>query len=319
MYEQIKAPIEKELHLFNQRFQSLIESDFPLIQSISDHVFQTKGKQIRPILVLLTYRLFNKNPNDLAYLSASLVEIMHAASLMHDDVVDNADQRRGSNSTRFLFGNKTAVLAGDYLLSNAILKAHTPEDQKLMLLLVDVVKKMSEGELLQIEYTANPQITEAIYYQIIERKTAALFSCCCQCGALAANANMEQLKKITLMGQHLGIAFQIKDDILDFKQDVNCGKKYANDLRERKITLPLLHYLNGVSLNEQKEIWNCLQKEELSEIEIHTILTKVTTSDALSFANEQAKKHTQKALVYLEELGAKHDTTALRLLINYIA
>lgn len=319
MYAQIKASIENELSIFDQKFKSLVESEFSLIQSISNHVFQTKGKQIRPILVLLSYRLFHEKPNDLAYLSAALVEIMHAASLIHDDVVDNADQRRGMDSTRFIFGNKMAVLAGDYLLSNAILKAHREDDQNLMLLLVDGVKKMSEGELIQLEYTANPHITEDVYYQIIKRKTAALFACCCQCGALAAGADRRQQEKASLIGLHLGIAFQIKDDILDFKKDLESGKQYANDIREKKITLPLLRYLDTATETEVQKIQAYFEQDILSEENISEIVSRVITSDACDYAEKQAKIHTQKALSYLKELAPEKDTEAMQGLIHLIA
>ena len=224
------SEISSESALFEEKFQKLLSGDFPLIDSINRHIFQTKGKQLRPVLVLLTHKLFRSNVAEQAYLAASLIEIVHAASLVHDDVVDMADLRRGKASVRAVFGNKTAVLAGDYLLSNAFLKAYDESDNQLLLFLADVIRQMSEGELIQLEYAGKPQADYQTYYRVVERKTAALFSCCCRCGAYTAGANQKEIQVAGQIGLNAGIAFQIKDDLLDIEAHADSGKGYGNDL-----------------------------------------------------------------------------------------
>lgn len=296
------SEISSESALFEEKFQKLLSGDFPLIDSINRHIFQTKGKQLRPVLVLLTHKLFRSNVAEQAYLAASLIEIVHAASLVHDDVVDMADLRRGKASVRAVFGNKTAVLAGDYLLSNAFLKAYDESDNQLLLFLADVIRQMSEGELIQLEYAGKPQADYQTYYRVVERKTAALFSCCCRCGAYTAGANQKEIQVAGQIGLNAGIAFQIKDDLLDIEAHADSGKGYGNDLKEGKLTLPTLHYLQHCDSSRQAEFFADLtqltQKHNRQEEDTQTLdrlIDCIRQAGGVEYARRQAEHYAQKA------------------------
>lgn len=255
MLDNIRNSLSCELNILSTKFNNLVESDFYALKDISEYVFNNSGKQLRPILLFLTYRLFKETLSEKAYTSAALIELVHSASLMHDDVVDMADNRRGKATVRSLWGNKTAILAGDYMLSNAFLKAYETNDVDFIAYLMDTVKQMSEGELIQLEYIKNEKITEDIYFKIINRKTAALFSCCCKSAAFAANATEEQIKICGEIGKYIGLAFQIKDDLLDVDKNAKSGKNYGNDIIEGKITLPTLYFLQNCSDIEKRDFW----------------------------------------------------------------
>ncbi|MEG1499023.1 MAG: polyprenyl synthetase family protein [Bacteroidales bacterium] len=310
MFTKFHAPIASTLTTFDEKFKFLVDSDFPMLKEISAHVFHTKGKQLRPLLLFYIYKLFKEEISESAYLAASLIEILHASSLIHDDVVDMADTRRGNPSVRFLWGNKAAILAGDYMLSNAFLKAYDHSDTRLMVFMVEVIRQMSEGELIQLEYTANPAITEDIYYQIIERKTAALFACCCRCGAHAAGASDEEILLAQNLGKNIGLAFQIQDDLLDLNLRVSAGKAYGNDLREGKITLPVLYYLRQASPKERNELWSILQStstksvdsKELNET-IEYIIKKINLSGVEADCLAQVDKFKELALLNFQKLN----------------
>ena len=212
--------LAREMALFDEKFKDLIAGDFEFINHISGQIFQSKGKQLRPVLVFQAYKLYKEEVSEQAYLAASLVEVVHAASLVHDDVVDMADMRRGNASIRAMFGNKVAVLAGDYLLTNAFLRAYGESDIQLLIMLVEVIRQMSGGELLQLQYANNRQANEDAYFRIVGGKTAALFGCCCQCGAYAAGASSEEVEKTKEIGRQIGLAFQIKDDLLEEREGV---------------------------------------------------------------------------------------------------
>ncbi len=297
----------EELAVFDKKFQELVAGDFPEMEQVNRQLFQSKGKQLRPMLVLLTHKLFRPQVADQAYLAASLVEIIHMASLIHDDVVDMSDMRRGKASIRSLFGNKTAVLAGDYLLANAFLKAYDGHDSRLLLFLVDVIRQMSAGELIQLEYVANPQATEENYYRIIERKTAALFGCCCQCGAYTAQAGPSQIALAQEIGRNAGLVFQIKDDLLDLDPDADSGKQYGNDLLEGKLTLPALYYLQNAAQKEKDDFFaglrrlmerhNAPRPEEASETkpEVDGLIARIKQSGAEEYALRKAEGFSRKA------------------------
>ena len=282
----------KEFGLFEAKFRTLIQGDFPIIEPICRQIFKSKGKQLRPILVFLTHKLFQEEVNEQAYLAASLVEIVHAASLVHDDVVDMADMRRGNASVRALFGNKTAVLAGDYLLAHAFLNAYDKGEHKMLRILVEAIRLMSEGELIQLQYARNPQANYQTYYRVVECKTAALFRCCCHCGALTAGASAEQMRLCEEIGNNLGIAFQIQDDLLDLNTETPSGKLYGNDLREGKLTLPALYMLEHASDPEKEAFFRDL--ESLSDL--NNLIDRIKQSGGEAFAREQALHYREKAL-----------------------
>lgn len=305
----------KELDVFNHKFQELIAGDFPEIDQVAQQLFQSKGKQLRPRLVLLTHKLFRQEVEEQAYLAASLVEIIHMASLVHDDVVDMADLRRGKASIRSLFGNKTAVLAGDYLLSNAFLKAYDGKDSQLLLFLVEVIRQMSAGELIQLEYASNPQASEENYYRVIERKTAALFACCCRCGAYTAQAGERDIFLSREIGKYLGLCFQIKDDLLDLDTLHDNGKHFGNDLLEGKLTLPALHHLHHCTSEERADFFqrlhtlvdahNSQETASKPHPDLELLISGIKQSGGEEYALQQARIFAQKAWEAYDELGRK--------------
>jgi octaprenyl-diphosphate synthase len=295
---------EKEFNTFDKHFKHLIESDFSILTNISDHIFSTSGKKTRPLLLFYTHKIFSPEIGKQAYLSAALIEIIHSASLLHDDVVDKSQQRRGKPSVSAVWGNETAVLAGDYLLANAFLRAFTDKDDTLMKMLMLVVKKMSEGELLQMEYNASPDITEQNYYSIIERKTACLFSCCCKAGAYTAEANEKEIEIANKIGIELGLAFQIKDDLIDVNPLRNDGKPYGQDLRERKINLPTLYFLEKAGKTDRERITHIWKTDQVpSNDNITEIITLINKSEAVSKCKEKMSQHLENALSLLDGLN----------------
>lgn len=294
----------KEFELFDSKFRSLVQGDFSIIEPISRQVFGKKGKQLRPILVFLTHKLFKPEVGEQAFLAASLIEIVHAASLVHDDVVDMADLRRGKASVRALFGNKTAVLAGDYLLSNAFLKAYDHSDHRILHFLVEAIRLMSEGELIQLKYANSPEATPETYFQVIERKTAALFSCCCRCGAHTAQASETEIRLCEEIGRNIGLSFQIQDDLLDLDTENDNGKSYGNDLKEGKLTLPALYMLEHCSPSEKEKFLrglDLLHEEEEKGMDpdrtvLNDLIIQIKHSQGEAYARRQASVFKEKAL-----------------------
>lgn len=316
-----------DLAVFNQKFQAFISGDFPEIEKVYRQLFQSKGKQLRPMLVLLTHRLFKKDISEQVYLAASLVEVVHMASLVHDDVVDMADLRRGKASIRSLFGNKTAVLAGDYMLTNAFLKAYDGNDSQLLLFLVDVIRQMSAGELIQLEYAGNPEASEDTYYRIIERKTAALFGCCCQCGAHTAQASLQDVETVREIGRKAGMVFQIKDDLLDLDTKAESGKQYGNDLLEGKLTLPALYYLQHSTAAEKEDFFfrlaslverhNSPEHDEKAQQEnLNLLIHRIKQSGGVEYAVQAANRFGQEAWNAYRRLGKA--SPAFEALLNQI-
>lgn len=316
-----------DLAVFNQKFQAFISGDFPEIEKVYRQLFQSKGKQLRPMLVLLTHRLFKKDISEQVYLAASLVEVVHMASLVHDDVVDMADLRRGKASIRSLFGNKTAVLAGDYMLTNAFLKAYDGNDSQLLLFLVDVIRQMSAGELIQLEYAGNPEASEDTYYRIIERKTAALFGCCCQCGAHTAQASLQDVETVREIGRKAGMVFQIKDDLLDLDTKAESGKQYGNDLLEGKLTLPTLYYLQHSTAAEKEDFFfrlaslverhNSPEHDEKAQQEnLNLLIHRIKQSGGVEYAVQAANRFGQEAWNAYRRLGKA--SPAFEALLNQI-
>lgn len=304
MTTDLHQELSKEFGLFEAKFRALIQGDFPVIEPICQQIFKSKGKQLRPLLVFLTHKLFKEEVNEQAYLAASLVEIVHAASLVHDDVVDMADMRRGNASVRALFGNKTAVLAGDYLLAHAFLNAYDKGEHKMLRVLVEAIRNMSEGELLQLQYAHNPQADYQTYYRVVECKTAALFRCCCHCGALTAGASSESMRLCEEIGTNLGIAFQIRDDLLDLDTCAPSGKLYGNDLREGKLTLPALYMLEHASAQEKADFFRELESlsDSKSSSHLDSLISRIKQSGGEAFARSQALLYREKALAAYKAL-----------------
>src|SRR5690606_11015167 len=253
----IKAPIDTELELFEQKFRQSMKSAVPLLDRITHYVIKRKGKQMRPMFVFFSASL-NGGISEATHRGAALVELLHTATLVHDDVVDNSYERRGFFSVNALWKNKIAVLVGDYLLAKGLLLSINNDDFNLLKIVSEAVKQMSEGELLQIEKARKLDIDEAVYYEVIRQKTASLIASCCACGAASAGADTATIERMRAFGEKTGIAFQIKVDLFDFGTD-DVGKPLGIDIKEKKMTLPLIYALSKATKAEKHRIINLVK------------------------------------------------------------
>ncbi len=315
--EQIKEPINKELKEFEHFFASYLKGNTILLNAISSYVLKTKGKQIRPILVFLSAKIFN-NINSATFHAATLIELMHTATLIHDDVVDNSYERRGMFSINALWKNKIAVLIGDYFLAKGLLLAVEKNEYRLLQIVSEAVKEMSEGELLQIEKARKLDINEDLYFQIIRKKTAALIAACTLAGSVSANIPEEQNLLMKELGLNIGMAFQIKDDLFDFNINNNPGKPTGNDIREQKYTLPIIHTFKVCSdkeKNELKKLLKNFEKNKKSILEINQIIKK---NNGFHYTENIMKQYIQKGKEILKNLPQNEANNSLSLLIDYI-
>lgn len=312
----IKAPIDAELILFEKKFREAMSSNVPLLDTIMTYIVKRKGKQVRPMFVFLCARLFG-GIQDSTYRGASLVELLHTASLVHDDVVDDADERRGFFSINALWKNKIAVLVGDYLLSKGLLLSVEHKEYDLLEIVSNAVKAMSEGELLQIEKARNLNLSEEIYYEIIRKKTASLIASCCAIGTKSAGASHEDTEKMRLFGEKIGMAFQIKDDLLDYG-DEDIGKPHGIDLKEKKLTLPVIYTINNSDAATRKSIINTIKNHYDNKARIDELIQYVNAHDGIAYARKSMERFRQEALAILESFSHKGDTENLRLLVDYV-
>lgn len=309
MLERLYAPLRPALADVEHYIGLLTQSGFPLLEQVGSHLFNRKGKQLRPLLLLYTYRLFRPEGgiSDEALRCAALIEILHTSSLVHDDVVDEADRRRGQASVRALLGNRTAVLSGDYLISNAFLKAFRDDTAApLILSMFDIIRRMCEGELLQLQYTAHPDMDESVYERIIAGKTAALFGQCGYCGALTAGATPEQAQRAREVGEAAGMAFQIKDDLLDLDiaAEAQEGKTAGNDLKEGKITLPTLFYLRTLDEGGRRAFFEWLQRPAQWQAgELADRLAQIRRSGAEDYCRQRMADYARQAQAAFARLG----------------
>ncbi len=314
----IKAPIAEEFAKFEELFVASFKTENPLLKQVYAHVMTTKGKQIRPMLTLLAAKLCGIVTHA-TYFSAIGLELLHAASLIHDDVVDETLQRRGVPSVNSAFSNKVAVLSGDYLLSQVFSFAGKFDDARLIEAFTTVGKSLSEGELLQMEYVNKPQFNEANYFQIIQKKTAVLFSTCMYTGALSAHlATDEQVEKLRLFGEYLGICFQIKDDIFDYSDSKEIGKPTANDIREKKITLPLIYAHNHASEDEKAEAIRLLDQVTLDEQAIAFFVQLARKKGGIEYAAYRMDEYRNKAVALLDDFSNKQIVDTLIYAMDYV-
>ncbi|RLD49203.1 MAG: polyprenyl synthetase family protein [Bacteroidetes bacterium] len=313
----IKRPIESELKEFRTFFKSLLKTDTKLLNIVINYILRQKGKQLRPILVILTAKLFGKI-NKSTYVGATMIELMHTATLIHDDVVDNADKRRGMFSINALWKNKIAVLMGDYLLSQGLLISIENDEFNFLREISRTVKQMSEGELLQIEKSRKLDINEDIYYEIIKKKTAVLLSACTVLGAKSVNATNEQVEKVRELGENLGMAFQIKDDLFDLQKINNTGKPSGNDLQEKKITLPLIYSLQNSTEKQKKQILKIIGKSKKNKQNIEQIISFISEKKGIEYATKVMNDYTEKSLEIINQFPKSETKQAFILLINYI-
>jgi octaprenyl-diphosphate synthase len=312
----IKAPIQEELKLFEEKFRDSMRSKVSLLDTIMTYIVKRKGKQMRPLLVMHCAKLFGQI-NEVTYRGAALVELLHTATLVHDDVVDNANRRRGFFSINALWKNKIAVLVGDYLLSKGLLLALKNKDYDSLEILSSAVEQMSEGELLQMEKARKLDITEVVYFDIITKKTASLLSSCCAIGAASTCSDQELVKTIGAIGLSIGIAFQIKDDLFDYG-DNNVGKPTGIDIIEKKMTLPLIYALNQVERSKRKSIVKKVKNPKKSKADVAEIIQFVLANGGMEYATAQMHEYKQEAIDMLRELPPNNNTEYLLALINYV-
>lgn len=315
--DQIKKPIAQEMEAFEPKFREFMSSKVALLDRITYYIYKRKGKQLRPMLVFLSAKL-NGEINDSTYRAAALVELMHTATLVHDDVVDDADKRRGFFSINALWKNKIAVLVGDYLLSRVLLISVENEEHELLRIISTSVREMSEGELLQIEKARRLDIDEEIYFDIIRKKTASLIASCCGVGAASVNASPERVKEMQKFGELLGIAFQIKDDLFDFQVNNKSGKPTGIDIKEQKMTLPLIYALKNASKKDKRFIINVVKRHNHNRKKVETVMQMVRASGGIEYAEEQMKKFYDDALALLQPMPDNTANNSLQALAEYV-
>jgi len=300
--------IEAELKTFESRFSGAVKSDVPLLDTIMKYIIRRKGKQLRPMFVLLSAKLHGE-VNERSYRAAALVEMLHTATLVHDDVVDESMERRGFFSINAIWKNKIAVLVGDYLLSKGLLLATTNDDIQLLHILSEAVKQMSEGELLQIEKSRKLNLEEQVYFEIIKNKTASLLSSACAAGAWSTTQDKTITEKMKIFGEKTGIAFQIKDDLFDYgNQDI--GKPTGNDIKEKKLTLPLIYTLNKVDKPTKRQIINIIKNENKNTSKVKEVIAIVQQTGGISYAEQKMNAYKLEALDILNQFpqGEVRDT-----------
>lgn len=316
--ERIKVPIYQEMELFEEKFTQSMFSNVALLNRITHFIVNRKGKQMRPMFVFLVAKLVgNGKVNERTYRGASVIELIHTATLVHDDVVDDSNKRRGFFSINALWKNKIAVLVGDYLLSKGLLLSIENEDFDLLKIISVAVREMSQGELLQIEKARNLDITETIYYEIIRQKTATLLASCCALGAQSVNATVEEVEKMHHFGEVLGMAFQIKDDLFDYGE-TKIGKPTGIDIKEKKMTLPLIYTINNASSKEKKWLINSVKNHNTDKKRVKEVIQLVKDTGGLDYAQKRMENFRKEALDILMTFPKNSYRDSLELMVNYV-
>lgn len=316
-YSQIKKQLSSELKTFEKVFRQSVKSNVALLDVIMRYILKSKGKQLRPMFVLLSAQLLGKI-NDSTYRAATLIELMHTATLVHDDVVDDSFQRRGRFSINYLWKNKIAVLAGDYLLSKGMLLALENKEYDVLEIVSTAVKDMSEGELLQLEKARKLDISEAVYFEIIKKKTASLMASCFATGAASVTNNTEDILKMQKIGELAGIAFQIKDDLFDFELKNDTGKPSGIDIKEKKMTLPLIYLLSQSSMLEKRKIINIVKRHNTDEKKVNWLIDRVIESGGIEYTNNIMLDYKNKSLEMLQEFPDNQARKGIVDLIEYL-
>ena len=316
--EQIKQPIAYEMDLFEQKFRLAMASKVALLNRITHYIVNRKGKQMRPMFVFLVAKMVsNGDVKDRTYRGASVIELIHTATLLHDDVVDDSNKRRGFFSINALWKNKIAVLIGDFLLSKGLLLSIDNEDFDLLKIISVAVREMSEGELLQIEKARRLDITEDIYYEIIRQKTATLIAACCSLGAASVKPGSPEVETMRKFGELIGMAFQIKDDLFDYGS-TSIGKPVGIDIKEQKMTLPLIHVLNTVSKKEKKWVINSIKNHNKDKKRVNEVIAFVKNNGGLEYAVTKMKAFQAEALQILQQFPESDYKSSLELMVNYV-
>jgi octaprenyl-diphosphate synthase len=307
--------IEAELRQFEQLFKDAVKSNTPMLDRILKYIVRTKGKQLRPMFVLLSAGV-SGGINESTYRAASVVELLHTATLVHDDVVDEASERRGFFSISALWKNKASVLVGDYLLAKGLLLSLENGDFKILEILSDAVRKMSEGELLQLEKARLLNIRESDYFTIIRNKTASLLASACAAGAYSAHQDLEMTEKMRQFGEYTGIAFQIKDDLFDYGNE-DVGKPTGNDIREKKLTLPLIFTLDNADRSTRSALTYIIRNKHKSKADIQTVIELVKAAGGIEYAREAMESYKSKAMSLLLTMRDCKERQALEDLVRY--
>jgi len=316
--EQIKQPILKEMELFESKFKEAMVTKVPLLNRITHYIVRRKGKQMRPMFVFLVAKMVSGGRfEDRTYRGASVIELIHTATLVHDDVVDDSNRRRGFFSINALWKNKIAVLVGDFLLSKGLLLSIDNDDFDILKLISIAVREMSEGELLQIEKARKLDITEDIYFEIIRQKTATLIAACCGIGAASVGSSNEEIQKMRKFGELIGIAFQIKDDLFDYS-DAKIGKPTGIDIKEQKMTLPLIYTLNTCSNSERKWLLNSVKKYNKDKTRVKEVIAFVKEKGGIEYTTSKMEEYQKKALEILDTYPTSEYKGSLLTMVNYV-
>ncbi len=315
---QIKQPIQIEMEIFERKFKESMASKVPLLNRITYFIVRRKGKQMRPMFVFLVAKMVSKgNFTERTYRGASIIELIHTASLVHDDVVDDSNRRRGFFSLNALWKNKIAVLVGDFFFAKGLLLSIDHDDIDILKLISIAVREMSEGELLQIEKARKLDIDEAVYFEIIRQKTATLIAACCGIGAASVYADEETIATMRKFGELIGIAFQIKDDLFDYTE-AQIGKPTGIDIKEQKMTLPLIYTLNHCSQKEKAWLINSVKNHNKDKKRVKEVIDFVKTNGGIDYTITKMKAYQTEALDLLKKFPDSPYKDALQLMVNYV-
>jgi octaprenyl-diphosphate synthase len=316
--DKIKAPIKDEMGKFEPFFRSSMQTKVPLLNIIMNYLLRRKGKQMRPMFVFLTAKMLKDEVDESTFTAASLIELLHTATLIHDDVVDESYERRGFFSINALWKSKISVLVGDYLLSKGLLLAVEHNEYELLKIVSVAVREMSEGELLQIQKSRKLNLTEEVYYDIIRKKTASLIAACTACGAKSSGADDSLVEKMWQFGEYVGMAFQIKDDLLDYQNNGGIGKPSGNDIKEKKLTLPIIYALDKSSLTEKKKMLSIVKRHNKNKQKVQEVIDFVIAKGGIEYASQRMHEYKDKALTLLNEIPDNNPKDALKELVNYV-
>ncbi len=317
LIDEIRKPITEELQIFKKKFTHTLSADNPLLQNIIDYVLEGTGKQLRPIMVLLAAKLCKGSVNESTNHTALAIEFLHNASLIHDDVVDDTCERRGRSSINARWTNKIAVLSGDYLLAQSLISGTRTGNLEIMNSIAKIGSDLSDGELLQLNKSQKSKITEQEYFSIIQKKTAILFSACAYTGGLSVNASRDELERLKLFGEYTGICFQIKDDIFDYFDDIEIGKPTGNDLRDGKITLPLIYALSNSNKAEKEDIITIIDTKDFGGENIARIMRFAKENGGVDYAVNKMKWLKEKAIEQLSIFPDSDVKNALGLCVEF--
>ena len=314
--KEIRAPIETEMKRFSVYFNTIMKSKVPLLSIITNYILRRRGKQLRPMFVFLTAKLFGRI-NESSFTAAALIELLHTATLVHDDVVDESLERRGVFSINALWKSKVAVLLGDYLLSKGMLLAISNKEYDLLEIASEAVEEMIEGELLQIQKSRKLNVSEDEYFEIIRKKTAALIAACCASGTKSVTNDPDVISKMKQFGEYIGIAFQIRDDMFDYEKNGLLGKPTGNDIKEKKLTLPLIHALKNTNPAQRRKILGLVRHHNKKSAKVNEVIRFVRDNKGMEYSKEKMNEYKNKALDILNIFPESEARSSLQKLALY--